>query len=661
MNDKTIAIFQISTEEDLRFQLDFTGLALTGRTLRVNVRERSTNTLKVALAAPGNLTLVGAGNLTVFYSKSSMTAWARGEYEADILDESGGSFTRIMAVRFVYDHPGNLVYGVRGNQATIAWGGNQAVVTAIGGVGPPGPVNQLTIPPGGVETVAPDQPAEVILGGASPNQTLSFKIPRGLTGYKGWSPVFAVTADGARSVLRLADWVGGEGTPPPITVSGNPLYVGASGLTTSLAAASDFRGAKGDKGDQGDKGWSPLLAMVPDGARRVLQIQDWTGGAGTKPATGGYLGPSGIVSAIGDATDFRGAPGASVGPGTIGTPELADGAVTEVKIASAYRATLATQTDLNGFTPRTGANNSSVISAGTTAQRDASPTAGYIRFNLTTEEYEGGNGSAWVPIGGGGALVADSPPTNNLREGLLWFSRSWGSLFIYYVDANGGHWISTTPVVDPSAFVLKGSAQVDLGFSSFMWGLRTAVDAAAARASLLTPWELIEQKSPVLNQTEIDFTNLPAGFDRFELVVDGLGHVNDATNLILRVQTGGSTWQTAGYAFGGNYTGPGGSTSGLGSTLDSYSQGILIGKTGNGLSNAAGATINAKISFNAKDANARRRFFITMDWLAPGSLELGGWMWGVYGSPAAITGVRLLSGSPQFKGQGNVKLMGLRA
>jgi hypothetical protein len=78
------------------------------------------------------------------------------------------------------------------------------------------------------------------------------------------------------------------------------------------------QGPKGDKGDTGDTGpkgdtgnsaWTPVYTAVADGERRVLRIDDWTGGQGTKPATG-YLGVSGIVATIGDALDIRGAPGA---------------------------------------------------------------------------------------------------------------------------------------------------------------------------------------------------------------------------------------------------------------------------------------------------------------------------------------------------------------
>lgn len=62
-------------------------------------------------------------------------------------------------------------------------------------------------------------------------------------------------------------------------------------------------------GGSGDNGWSPILTLVTDGSRRVLQVSDWTGGQGTKPATGQYIGAAGLTSTIGDAVDIRGTDG----------------------------------------------------------------------------------------------------------------------------------------------------------------------------------------------------------------------------------------------------------------------------------------------------------------------------------------------------------------
>lgn len=65
-----------------------------------------------------------------------------------------------------------------------------------------------------------------------------------------------------------------------------------------------------DKGlIKGDRGWVPVLASVTDGTRRVHRIVDWSGGEGTKPATGKYVGAAGLVDIVADAVDMRGAEG----------------------------------------------------------------------------------------------------------------------------------------------------------------------------------------------------------------------------------------------------------------------------------------------------------------------------------------------------------------
>lgn len=70
---------------------------------------------------------------------------------------------------------------------------------------------------------------------------LEFLIP---IGAKGWSPVLSNVADGERRVLRLVDWVGGEGTKPAVPTDN---YIGAAGFT-NLAGATDIRGGVGQTG-----------------------------------------------------------------------------------------------------------------------------------------------------------------------------------------------------------------------------------------------------------------------------------------------------------------------------------------------------------------------------------------------------------------------------
>lgn len=56
---------------------------------------------------------------------------------------------------------------------------------------------------------------------------------------------------------------------------------------------------------------------------------------------------------------------------------------------------------ITDYTPRSGPTASAVIPAGTEAQRDGTPQAGYLRFNADIGLFEGYNGSSWLPVGAG--------------------------------------------------------------------------------------------------------------------------------------------------------------------------------------------------------------------------------------------------------------------
>ena len=61
----------------------------------------------------------------------------------------------------------------------------------------------------------------------------------------------------------------------------------------------------------------------------------------------------------------------------------------------------ATDEDLNNGIVKTSATGSAPLPAGTTAQRDGSPSAGYLRWNTTDTSAEVYDGSAWTAVGGG--------------------------------------------------------------------------------------------------------------------------------------------------------------------------------------------------------------------------------------------------------------------
>lgn len=95
-----------------------------------------------------------------------------------------------------------------------------------------------------------------------------------------------------------------------------------------------------------------------------------------------WVNPTGIT--VGTATTVS----TTVASGAVGTTQAPTDAST--KIATTAFAT-----------PRTSTTGSAVLPAGIQSARDASPLAGYMRFNTTLAVFEGYNGTAWGSIGGG--------------------------------------------------------------------------------------------------------------------------------------------------------------------------------------------------------------------------------------------------------------------
>jgi hypothetical protein len=84
-----------------------------------------------------------------------------------------------------------------------------------------------------------------------------------------------------------------------------------------------------------------------------------------------------------------------------GRLDASDGLVNAVPIANGGTgATTATNAKI-GIEVITSATGSEILPVGTTAERDVTPQAGYIRFNSDTGQFEGYNGVIWTAVGGG--------------------------------------------------------------------------------------------------------------------------------------------------------------------------------------------------------------------------------------------------------------------
>lgn len=132
----------------------------------------------------------------------------------------------------------------------------------------------------------------------------------------------------AKLSAALGDWSTGQSIQGPTGLQGPTGDTGATGATgpaTTITIGTVTEGAanatmSGFAPNQtlnltlprGYKGWTPQLAVVTDGTRRVLQVVGWTGGEGTAPTSGLYVGATGLVALIANAVDIRGAEGAGV-------------------------------------------------------------------------------------------------------------------------------------------------------------------------------------------------------------------------------------------------------------------------------------------------------------------------------------------------------------
>jgi hypothetical protein len=159
--------------------------------------------------------------------------------------------------------------------------------------GPEGPPNVLTV--GGVTTGAPGSGAVAIITGASPNQTISFVIPRGDVGAQGIQGIQGLQGiQGIQGLQGIQGVKGDTGAVGPTGATGLTGATGPVGPTgpqglQGVVGATGPVGATGAQGPQGTPGLDAinLLSGTVDPASGVGVVGDFY----VNTTTGSLFGP----------------------------------------------------------------------------------------------------------------------------------------------------------------------------------------------------------------------------------------------------------------------------------------------------------------------------------------------------------------------------------
>lgn len=107
------------------------------------------------------------------------------------------------------------------------------------------------------------------------------------------------------------------------------------------------------------------------------------------------------------------------------------------------------------------------ISKGATGDRPGSPVSGMFRFNTSTSEFEGYNGSSWSSVGG--AAISNDTSTSSARYPLFASTTSGSATTVYTSNANYLYTPSTgelkSKYVNASSGIFVNSQTVDTSYT----------------------------------------------------------------------------------------------------------------------------------------------------------------------------------------------------
>ena len=120
------------------------------------------------------------------------------------------------------------------------------------------------------------------------------------------------------------------------------------------------------------------------------------------------------------------------------------------------------------------------LPSGTDAERPTSPAEGMLRWNDTSNVFEGYDGNVWGKIGGGAAVQSAAPSSAN--EGDLWYDTDDGRMFVYYNDGSSSQWVDASPNGVAPDLNVDGTLTVD-GISTLKSRLNVVANTSGSGPS----------------------------------------------------------------------------------------------------------------------------------------------------------------------------------
>jgi hypothetical protein len=142
-------------------------------------------------------------------------------------------------------------------------------------------------------------------------------------------------------------------------------------------------------------------ALLAGSAIQAFSASTFTGSGSGLTGTAAGLTSGGNALLAGSATqEFSASTFTGSGSGVTGLP-IVGGTTGTLTVARGGTGAVTATAALVSLGNRTGATGSEILPVGTTAQRDVSPAAGYLRFNSDVNKPEVYSGSNWGSVGGG--------------------------------------------------------------------------------------------------------------------------------------------------------------------------------------------------------------------------------------------------------------------